>query len=270
MKSNFERVLDVTLEHEGGYANHPKDPGGATMRGVTQRVYTDYLTRRGHADRPVRDITEDDLRAIYRQQYWDLVHGDKLPAGVDLAVFDFAVHSGATRATQELQRVLGQRTDGALGNVTLRAIAEKDPERLIVDYCAARLAFVQRLKTWSTFGRGWTRRINDVREQALAMASAQPRLGVMAMDILEDTEQPTAWAKADPRDMAPGSTPVVKAAGVTSLGLVGTAATETAEKLEWLTKHSQTIMAIFLLMTVVGLGLTFYAQVRSIRSETPE
>lgn len=160
MADNFDKALPWVLIHEGGYVNHPKDPGGATNKGITHRTYAGWLTSQGVANKNVRDITDAEVAAIYREQYWDVVRGDDLPAGLDFAVFDFGVNSGPSRAAKYLQRLLGVAQDGWIGAETLGAVFEHpDPAKLIVDLCEARMAFLKRLKTFKTFGRGWTRRV---------------------------------------------------------------------------------------------------------------
>lgn len=274
MKSNFSRALDLTLEYEGGYVNHPKDPGGATMRGVTQKVYDRWRAKRGLSQRPVRQIEEDELQAIYRLQYWDLIHGDRLPMGIDAAVFDFSVNSGATRATQELQRVLGLRTDGNMGAMTIDAASEMDQAELINRYCDARLAFVRRLSTFSTFGRGWTRRIEAVRKACLMMADGQTTIvGFMAADGLaggDGEDELEAPARADPRDMRVVSTGGGQGAITAGMGTAGVALTEAADRVSWVSEHSEILKTVFVVILVAGIGLTLYAQLRSIRTETPE
>lgn len=174
----YARALSHVLVHEGGYANHPKDPGGATMKGVTQRVYDAYRDRRGEARRSVRQITEAELQAIYRRQYWDVVRGDNLPGGVDYAVFDGAVNSGPAQAVKWLQRALGTvKVDGVVGEATLAAVeAYPDHDQLIALMLGRRLAFLQALRTWSTFGRGWSARVAQVKKigQAWAAGSVGP------------------------------------------------------------------------------------------------
>src|SRR5688500_6264664 len=106
MQNRFEECLKLVLVHEGGYANHPKDPGGATNFGVTQRVYDGYRLKAGVAKRSVKEITKTEVSAIYKRQYWDLIDGDELPAGVDYVVFDGAVNSGCGQSVKWLQRAL--------------------------------------------------------------------------------------------------------------------------------------------------------------------
>ena len=174
MKSNFVKSLNLVLKHEGGYSNHPRDPGGATMRGVTQRVYDAYRRHRGDAQRPVRVIEEQELQDIYKIQYWDAVRADELPTGLDYAMFDYAVNSGPNRAIKDLQRVLKARVDGHIGQVLLDDVEEHNPVDLIEGLCSRRLAFLKRLRTWSTFGKGWSRRVNDVLARSKRMGDVVP------------------------------------------------------------------------------------------------
>lgn len=174
MKVNFKPSLAAVLVHEGGFSNHPKDPGGATMRGVTQRVYDAFRKNAGKSQQSVRNITDDEIEAIYYQQYWLAVKADNLPAGLDYAVFDYAVNSGPARAIKHLQEVLGTTQDGIMGNVTVATACEKDPAKTIDALCDRRMAFLKALETWPTFGKGWTTRVAGVRAKALDMADRQP------------------------------------------------------------------------------------------------
>lgn len=167
----FPAILAKVLVHEGGFVNHPKDPGGATMKGVTQAVYDAWRGRQGLPKQSVRHIADSELTAIYRRDYWDAVRGGDLPAGVNYAVFDFAVNSGINRAARFLQRIVGVAQDGHIGPATLAAVNAMPPVTLIDRICDDRLTFVRGLKTWPTFGRGWQRRIDDVRAGAKAMAA---------------------------------------------------------------------------------------------------
>lgn len=167
--ANFDKALAMVLEHEGGYVNHPKDPGGATMKGVTQAVYDAYRKVRGRGQQSVKHISDAELKAIYKFQYWDKVHGDYLPAGLDYAVFDFAVNSGVGRASKYLQAVLGVAQDGQIGAKTLAAI--QSPVATINALCDRRMGFLRNLRTFLTFGKGWTRRVQGVRAHALDMAT---------------------------------------------------------------------------------------------------
>ena len=184
MKENLETALKHVLVHEGGYVNHQKEPGGATNRGVTQRVYDAYRDRHRKPRRSVRAIEADEVADIYKRQYWDAVRGDDLPSGLDYAVFDYAVNSGPRRAAQDLQRELGVAVDGVIGNVTLAAVAKADVYDLIDRLCARRMRFLKALRHWPTFGKGWTRRVTDVAEIAMAMAT-NPKADTSAVQLAE-------------------------------------------------------------------------------------
>jgi lysozyme family protein len=168
MKDNFEQCFALLLKHEGGYVNNPKDPGGRTNLGVTQRVYEAYV---GHPvdEATMRALTPDVVAPIYKRDYWDACRCDDLPDGVDYAVFDLAVNSGTRRAAKMLQKAAGVTDDGSIGPATLKAVAECNARDLAADICEARLAFLQALPIWSTFGNGWGRRVAEVEQMAFNM-----------------------------------------------------------------------------------------------------
>ena len=170
MKDNFDKCLSITLRHEGGWADHPKDPGGATMKGVTIGTYAQFKGRKVTKDE-LRNISDADLRTIYRRNYWDKVRGDDLPAGLDLVAFDGAVNSGPARGARWVQQGLGVADDGKIGPATIAAAKAVPASPAIAASCDARLEFLHRLKTWPTFGRGWQSRVDDIRRQAVAMAT---------------------------------------------------------------------------------------------------
>tara|TARA_E500000318_G_scaffold60940_1_gene56523 strand:+ start:8080 stop:8814 length:735 start_codon:yes stop_codon:yes gene_type:complete len=183
-KSRFEQCLDITLKHEGGWSDDPNDPGGATMRGITLKTYRDWVARNPLATpggvlpskSDLRDIPRGHLRVIYRGGYWDAIQADKMPPGVDLVMFDFAVNSGPVRAVIELQRFLGSilpghlADDGIMGPRTLEAMDDSKPYHTVLGICGCRLQFCKKLKNWPHHGAGWTNRIKDIRKTALAMA----------------------------------------------------------------------------------------------------
>jgi lysozyme family protein len=170
MQSNFENCLKLMLAHEGGYVNHPQDPGGMTNLGVTKRVWEEWV---GHEvdEKQMRALTPETVAPLYKRKYWDAIRADELVDGVDYCVFDVAVNSGPGRAIKFLQSSVGVTADGGFGPATLAAVkeAEKDPARLVELYCAKRLEFLQSLKTFETFGKGWSRRVQEVKDKALKM-----------------------------------------------------------------------------------------------------
>ena len=148
--------------------NNPKDPGGRTNLGVTQKVWEEWV---GHAvdEAAMRALTPQDVAPLYKKNYWDKIKGDSLPAGVDYACFDLAVNSGVGRAAKLLQQAVGVSADGAIGPATLDAVASQNPRDVATEVCDLRLKFLQSLPTFATFGKGWTRRVSEVEETAFKM-----------------------------------------------------------------------------------------------------
>ena len=169
MKENFEIALQALLKHEGGFVNDPRDPGGMTNLGVTKKVWEAFVGR---------EVTEDEMRALtpatvaplYKQRYWDAVHGDTLPSGVDYCVFDCAVNSGVKQSVRFLQRSVGADPDGLLGPHTLQAVADADPMDVIEKFTTARESFLKGLPAFVTFGKGWMIRTASVEKQAAELA----------------------------------------------------------------------------------------------------
>lgn len=169
MRENFNACLAEVLRHEGGWSDHPKDPGGATMKGITLDTYRRW--RPGATKAQLRAITDAEVAAIYRKDYWDAVNADDLPAGLDLVAFDGAVNSGPSRGAKWLQAGVGAKQDGKVGPATIAAARACDTRTAVNRACDARLAFLKTLGTWPTFGEGWSRRVASVRSTALAMAT---------------------------------------------------------------------------------------------------
>jgi len=169
MKDNFEQCLAITLAHEGGWADHPKDPGRATMKGITIGTYAQFKGRKVTKDE-LRNISDADLRTIYRRNYWDKVRGDDLPTGLDLVAFDGAVNSGPSRGARWLQHGVGALPDGKIGPETVRAATITNAAQAVGRACDARLSFLRSLKTWATCGKGWSSRVEDIRAKAIGMA----------------------------------------------------------------------------------------------------
>ena len=174
MDRNFQRALSLVLKHEGGWADNPKDPGGATMRGVTIGTFRQYVKPNATKD-DLRKITDQQIATVYRRHYWDKIAGAELPDGIDYAVFDFAVNSGPDRAAKYLQKVVGVPQDGKIGPATIKATKAMLPATVIHELCDERLAFMKRIKSkgkllWDTFGKGWSRRVQEVRAESLSLS----------------------------------------------------------------------------------------------------
>ena len=162
----FEEALEHVLKHEGGFVNHPQDPGGMTNLGVTKRVWDEWIGRESSEDE-MRNLKPEDVANLYKKLYWDRVKGDDLPSGVNYCVFDAAVNSGTGRAAKWLQEAVGAVPDGAIGAKTLANVAAHDADSLVNAYCDVRLNFLKSLKPFDTFGKGWSRRVEGVRQTAL-------------------------------------------------------------------------------------------------------
>jgi len=169
MGNNFKEALKHVLVHEGGWADHPKDPGGATMKGVTLTTFRRHFGQ-NQSKNDLRNISDAQLEQIYREGYWDKCHCDELPAGVDYVVFDGAVNSGSYRSAKWLQGAVGAKRDGIIGAKTLAQVAAAESAHVCDSVCDERLAFLHHLRTWNTFGAGWGRRVEEVRKAALDMA----------------------------------------------------------------------------------------------------
>ena len=169
MEANFKTSLDLVLQHEGGFADHPDDPGGATMKGVTLDVFRRFFGNARTVD-DLKNITDDQLATVYRTGYWDKSACDDLPLGLDYAVFDSAVNSGPARGAKWLQGAVGALMDGVIGPRTLERVALHEPPKVIDAMLDARMAFLRGLSTFPVFGTGWTRRVTGVRAKALEMA----------------------------------------------------------------------------------------------------
>ena len=164
MKDNFDECLKMLLHHEGGYVNHPSDPGGETNLGVTKKVYQEW-----GGTKDMKDLTVEDVARIYKKNYWNRCKCDDLESGVDWVVFDWAVNSGTGRSAKAIQKICGASQDGAIGPKTLALIGKQNTQYVIEEFGKIRQDFYESLKTFDTFGKGWTRRNKETTEKALEM-----------------------------------------------------------------------------------------------------
>lgn len=169
--SNLEAYRPELRRHEGGFSDHPRDPGGATNYGITQKVYDAWRVSVGLVKQTVRDITKVTVDAIYRERYWDKIKGDDLPAGIDTCTFDAAVNSGVKQGAKWTQRALGVSADGKIGPLTVEA-AKHAPNKpaVIKDACRRRLSMLQGLRHWADFKNGWSRRVAEVEAFSVNLA----------------------------------------------------------------------------------------------------
>ncbi len=246
MNTNYQACLNFVLRYEGGFTDNRKDPGNWTggKVGVGVLKGTKYGVSAGaypHLD--IKNLTLEDVKPIYAKNYWKPVRGDDLPAGVDLVVFDAGVMSGTSRAAKWLQSCVGSTQDGVVGVKTLTKVATANKAAIIKKFCAKRTGFVQSLKTFATFGRGWMSRI--AANEALAMKmllSSNMTSKTSAKDTLNNNA-----AAANKSAKAQKTGAVVSAAGD------GTTIALSDQVAHWLT----------LGVVVAGVGLVLYLLWRS-------
>ena len=164
---DFDTIIEYVFASEGGYVDHPDDPGGATNMGITLGTLSTWRGRKV-TKAEVKNLTKSEAKEIYKKLYWLPVGGDALPAGLNYAVLDYAVHSGPDRAVRALQKLVGATVDGIVGPDTLKKVSAASDLRTVVNrYIDDRLTFLKGRKTWNTFGKGWKARIDKVRKLSL-------------------------------------------------------------------------------------------------------
>lgn len=156
---NFLTAFEKLLKHEGGYSNHPADPGGKTRYGITEAVAREVGYRGNMNELPL-----ELAQRIYKEKYWDAVQAEALPPDVRYIVFDGGVNSGIVQSAKWLQRACGVKDDGVIGPITIRAANALHPEGLKRKILAQRLRFMATLPNWPAFSRGWANRISDLLE----------------------------------------------------------------------------------------------------------
>ena len=168
MISNWQKSFELMLKSEGGFVNHPSDPGGMTNLGVTKATWENWVGRESD-EAEMRGLTPEKVKPLYKKKYFDAVRGDELPMGLDYLMFDFAVNAGAGRAIKTLQTAVGVTPDGGFGPMTMAAVQAVDPNELIERFSQAKEDFYRSLTTFATFGKGWLNRVADVKVKASAM-----------------------------------------------------------------------------------------------------
>jgi len=173
LRDNFEMALRHILRFEGGYVDHPEDPGGATNLGITRETLSRFRGR-AVSKAEVRALDRNTAREIYRRFYWNALRCDDMPSGLDLAVFDSGVNQGTGRAARLLQIALKVSVDGIIGPVTVRAANQADTRTLLSEFMALRMRSYGRLSgLFRTFGLGWSRRLMAAHTAALALTGEQ-------------------------------------------------------------------------------------------------
>jgi lysozyme family protein len=165
VKDNWKKSFELMLASEGGYVNHPSDPGGRTNLGVTQRVWEEWVGRESN-EKEMRSLTKEMVEPLYKRKFWDACRCDDLPIGIDYLVFDFAVNAGVGRSAKLLQQCVGVSADGAIGPITITAVKAQNPAELIEKFSDAKEDFYRSLNTFDTFGKGWLNRVAAVKIKA--------------------------------------------------------------------------------------------------------
>lgn len=166
----FDAALKVILKHEGGYVNHPRDPGGETNLGVTRKTWQQWT---GRVNVDMKALTPAKVAPLYKAWYWDKVRGDDLPPAIALIAFDMAVNAGPARSAKMLQLIVGAVRDGEIGRKTLQAVQQYVQvfglAKVVQAFSNARRDYYKALDTFDTFGRGWLRRVDAVETEALRL-----------------------------------------------------------------------------------------------------
>lgn len=168
MLSNWDNAFKLMLKSEGGFVNHPSDPGGMTNLGVTKATWENWIGRESN-ETEMRALTPEKVEPLYKKKYWDAVRADELPVGLDYLMFDFGVNAGPGRAIKVMQSAVGVTPDGGFGPMTLAAVQAIDPNELIERFSQAKEDFYRSLTTFPTFGTGWLNRVADVKVKANSM-----------------------------------------------------------------------------------------------------
>ena len=156
---DFERAFDLLITHEGGFGNHPDDPGGATMYGVTEVV----ARAEGYIG-PMRDLSLDFAKQVYRKRFWDACRCDQMPDVIRYPLFDAAVNSGPSQAIKWLQVAVGVKADGVIGPITQQTVNVLPAQVTRQKMIGNRLRFMTNLNNWPSFSKGWARRIAAILE----------------------------------------------------------------------------------------------------------
>ena len=163
MNNSFEPAIRALLDWEGGYVDHPDDPGGETKYGISKAAYPKLS---------IGKLSKDKAKKIYRRDYWTPAGCDELPAGLDLIVFDGAVNCGVDQSIRILQSAVGAKEDGIMGPKTRAAVERASARKAIWEYVARRAVYYADLRVWDDFGLGWMRRLSEMHQQALELVKA--------------------------------------------------------------------------------------------------
>lgn len=269
-QDSYDESLRRLLGHEGGYVNHPSDPGGPTNYGITLQVYRRYVNPKATAA-DIRAMPIAHAKLIYKAKYWDALRCDDLPAGVDYAVFDYGVNSGIGRSGKVLRRILGlpDKTNAITADV-LAKIATVNPDQLVIAICDERMAFLKSLRTWPVFGAGWGRRVSEVRRSALALVK-KAKLAPAPTPAEPELERVDDAPPVAPPEPTPGKGEVPEAKTTKDVikgGTVTTAGGGGFGFRDWICAHPIETAAIVVLALLVAGGVIYAInRLRAIKQE---
>lgn len=171
----FLEVLKLTLTYEGGYVNHPNDPGGATNFGVTQKTYNRYNRENNNSIKDVKDITHEEVSDIYYYGYWLLGRCHEIPYPLSSLVFDSGVNCGVRNGIKFMQRTLNGfgcklLVDGKVGPKTIASAKEiaysKTAEEIVAEFNSHRQSYyyliAKRNPKLKVFLNGWKNRLDRI------------------------------------------------------------------------------------------------------------
>jgi lysozyme family protein len=201
MRANLSVAVELILDHEGGYVNHPRDPGGCTNYGITIGTYRRLIDPNGTCY-DLRAMGKGIARSIYQRSYWNAVKADSLPPGIDLIVFDHGVNAGPRRAARLLQAALGVSQDGIVGPLTLAAAWEQagsmfDAQALVRELTERRLDYYRSLRGWRDFGRGWARRVHETERAAFELIEYAVESSIYDDDDRDEPGEPIIAPEAE-------------------------------------------------------------------------
>lgn len=248
MAGNFNQALQYVLKDEGGNSDDPRDHGGRTSRGITQRVYDSWCRSKGRPQGDVWRASDDDVRTIYHDQYW-LPYCDQLPSGVDYIFFDISVNAGRQRAVTTFQKVLGVKVDGMMGTVTLDAIQNTEPSDLIQRVSNERRRWYKALAQFPIYGRGWLNRVDH------SEIGAQSLLEGRTFDKPSTPTPKTTEAKPN----APAVNPETSGGTTGILGTLTAMLNQLKEMLEPYQYVIKPVMYVCAGLTLVAAGYTAWS-----------
>lgn len=262
MQDNFQLSLKAVLREEGGNDDDPHDHGGRTSRGITQREWDAWRAK--HPAIEISDVwsaPQDQIDAIYHDQYWE-PYGDKMPSGVDLVFFDFAVNAGRQQAVKTLQRALNVSADGMMGIVTWSAVEKASPAELVAAFSERRRMFYRNLAQFSRYGKGWIGRTNRIEKEAASIAPASVAAAPITL--------PEGSAKANPEDAR--KPPILNTGTATTISAGGAVASGVSDSLQQASQAIQPLADTLvwvkyacLAITVICAGLAIYAIIHNNR-----